>query len=63
MNAQDFCFWLQGYFELSGDGDKILTAHQNQIVKDHLALVFAQAVKVDENTGQITNTPPSTFIC
>lgn len=40
MNAQEFCYWLQGFFELS-EGKK-LTPKQVQIIKDHLALVFTK---------------------
>jgi hypothetical protein len=38
MEATDFCYWLQGFFELSGD--KKLTPKQVEIIKDHLQLVF-----------------------
>jgi hypothetical protein len=38
MNAQEFVFWLQGYFEISGA--KTLGEKEVQIVKDHLNLVF-----------------------
>ena len=38
MDAQQFCYWLQGYFEISGS-DK-LTKEQIQIIRDHLQLVF-----------------------
>lgn len=38
MEAQDFCYWLQGFFELS-EGKK-LTPKQVEIIKDHLNLVF-----------------------
>jgi hypothetical protein len=39
MKATDFAFWLQGYFELAGDG-ATLSAEQVECVKKHLALVF-----------------------
>lgn len=38
MEATDFCYWLQGFFELS-EGKK-LTPKQVEIIKDHLQLVF-----------------------
>lgn len=38
MSTQDFCYWLQGYFEISGE--ECLTKEQVKIVKDHLKLVF-----------------------
>lgn len=37
MTAQEFCYWLQGHFELNGPK---LTEEQVKIVQDHLKLVF-----------------------
>ena len=37
MTAENFCYFLQGYFELGGEN---LSPQQVQIIKDHLALVF-----------------------
>jgi hypothetical protein len=37
MNDRDFCYWLQGFFEVSGT----LNAKQVQCIKKHLALAFA----------------------
>lgn len=39
MNTQDFCYWLQGYFELSGT-DGGLSKEQVEVIKEHLQLVF-----------------------
>ena len=39
MKAENFCFWMQGFLELSGEG-AALTAEQVAQVKTHLALVF-----------------------
>lgn len=39
MNTQDFCYWLQGYFELSGV-DEGLFKEQVLVIKEHLQLVF-----------------------
>jgi hypothetical protein len=38
MTPNDFCFWLNGYLEMSGSEsiDKV----QTNILKDHLKLVF-----------------------
>ncbi len=38
MEAKDFCYWLNGYLEMSET--KELSEKQLQILKDHLALVF-----------------------
>lgn len=42
MKAENFCYWLQGYLELTGAGDKDfeLTDKQVEMIKRHLALVF-----------------------
>lgn len=46
MNERDFCYWLQGYFELTeGAG---LTENQVEIIKDHLGLAMT---KVTPNRG------------
>ena len=39
MQARDFCFWLQGFFELTGVTGG-LEAAQAQMIRDHLNLVF-----------------------
>lgn len=38
MKATEFCYWLQGLFELADP--KILTNDQIQTIKDHLDMVF-----------------------
>lgn len=44
MSAQDFAYWLQGFFELrAADPEmagKPITRAQEKIIQDHLALVF-----------------------
>ena len=42
MNSIDFCFWLQGYFEISETDE--LTAKQVKIIKNHLSLAFAHEI-------------------
>lgn len=42
MNTIDFCFWLQGYFEISGNTE--ISKEQAQIIKDHLNLVFKHEI-------------------
>ena len=39
MKATEFCYWLQGYFEIAGEIPQ-LTKSQLEIVKNHLNLVF-----------------------
>jgi hypothetical protein len=45
VKATDFCYWLQGYFELSKAGEQPdvpfeLDSAQADIIQRHLALVF-----------------------
>lgn len=42
MTSRDFCYWLQGYFEIS-KGEE-LNKSQVQMVKRHLALVFKHEI-------------------
>lgn len=43
MTSRDFCFWLQGFFEINGDTNEI-TTEQSQIIQRHLSLVFAHDI-------------------
>lgn len=45
MSAQEFAYWLQGYFELTPDGGG-LSPEQVKVVKDHLQLVFQKVTPV-----------------
>jgi hypothetical protein len=47
MQSRDFCYWLQGFFEISADGS--LDQRQVKLVKDHLALVFKH--EIDPSMG------------
>lgn len=42
MKAYEFCYWLQGYFELSGHTN--LDTRQVDIVRKHLAMVFVHDI-------------------
>ena len=55
MNSIDFCYWLQGYFELQ-EGDEPLTAKQIEVLKNHLALVFKH--EIDPLRESQTPVPP-----
>ena len=64
MRTSEFCYWLQGFFELS-DTEEI-TKDQLQIIKAHLNLVFVHDLdpkQVADKLQQIHDseiTPPST---
>lgn len=42
MNAENFCYWLQGYIEIEEADAPCEALSQNQVrsIKEHLALVF-----------------------
>ena len=40
MTPENFVFWLNGFFEISGS--KALTEEQVQVLKDHLKLVLTK---------------------
>ena len=59
MNSRDFCFWLQGFFEINGSNsgpvDSVLTASQIQVIKNHLNLVFIHDIDqtMPDATGKL----------
>jgi hypothetical protein len=46
MKATEFCYWLQGFFEIGQANNYVdgepgpLTAEQVKVIQNHLALVF-----------------------
>lgn len=42
MTSRDFCYWLQGFFEIASDA--VPTAAQAECIKRHLALVFKHEI-------------------
>jgi hypothetical protein len=55
MKSTEFCYWLQGYFELrrgEAQSGMSLTHEQVEIIERHLALVFKH--EIDPSYG-----PPS----
>ena len=51
MTSRDFCYWLQGYFEINGAGSVPMSASQVDQVRKHLALVFKH--EIDPSAGPI----------
>lgn len=52
MTSRDFCFWLQGYFEISkeaNNGKIEMTEKQVKMIEKHLALVFKH--EIDPSMG------------
>lgn len=49
MTSRDFCYWLQGFFELGGasttsGGMMMITPLQAEIIKGHLNMVFVHEI-------------------
>jgi len=57
MTAQDFCYWLQGYFEVCRP--QMVTTEELQIIQDHLKLVFAAtgAKQESRDLAKLLGTP------
>lgn len=51
MTSRDFCYWLQGYFELrAADGVNVEpTPEMLELIERHLALVFIH--EIDPSAG------------
>lgn len=51
MTSRDFCYWLQGFFEIRGfDNKKPLTSVQVEMIQKHLNLVFYH--EIDNSFGK-----------
>lgn len=42
MKSRDFCYWLQGFFEISESIE--LNFNQVEIIKKHLSMVFSHEI-------------------
>lgn len=53
MTSRDFCYWLQGYFELSNDNT--VPADKVQMIRRHLTLVFKHEIdpSIPDPTGEL----------
>ena len=65
MTSRDFCFWLQGYFELQNP--QTITEEQISVIQRHLNMVFEHEIdpsmpnkKLDQIHAEQIN--PSTAI-
>lgn len=56
MTSRDFCFWLQGHFEISGS--QALGEKETATVKRHLAIVFKHEIdpSMPDPTGSLQST-------
>ncbi len=44
MKSTEFCYWLQGFFELGAESNTGLTPYQVDLIKKHLQLVFVHDI-------------------
>ncbi len=46
MTSREFCYWLQGFFEIQGGRESApgITPEQAGIIQKHLALVFKHEI-------------------
>ncbi len=59
MTSRDFCFWLQGFIELTAKPNGwTVTPHQMAAIVNHLNLVFAHEIdpSMPDTTGQLQTT-------
>lgn len=49
MQSRDFCYWLQGYFEIAGQTSDALNPTQIDMIKRHLNMVFVH--EIDPSMG------------
>ena len=43
LTPREFCYWLQGFFEISGESS-VLSVAQVEMIKNHLNLVFLHVI-------------------
>lgn len=51
MKTTEFCYWLQGYFELYGP--KTIDEKETELIKRHLALVFQHDIDPSYVVGDV----------
>lgn len=53
MKSRDFCYWLQGHFELTNPQE--LSVRETALIKQHLALVFKHEIdpSMPDSTGEL----------
>ncbi len=54
MKASEFCYWLQGFFEIEKERNPSvdLTKKQADVIQRHLALVFKHDLDPKEGTSE-----------
>lgn len=52
MTSRDFCYWLQGYFELHGAKSGI-GSETVEVIRNHLNLVFVHDIDGPDPDGKL----------
>ena len=56
MKAVEFCYWLQGFFEISDSANagsiRQIDVKQIEIIKNHLAMVFVHDIDPKQGTPE-----------
>lgn len=54
MKSRDFCYWVQGYFEILAPAanSAALSAEQVQVIKNHLNMVFKHEIDPSNGTPE-----------
>ena len=53
MKSLDFCYWLQGFFEISKDSElKNLDENQVKTIQEHLQLVLKKETSIPNNNDE-----------
>ncbi len=56
MKARDFCYWLQGYFEILGAAPDDVVGNLDEkrveVIKNHLAIVFKHEIDPSNGTPE-----------
>jgi len=55
MTEKDFCYWLQGFFELNGV--EALSEEQTKIIQEHLQLVLNKVTFTTLNEDTVLDLP------
>ena len=57
MTSRDFCYWLQGYFEITEElkDGRGIGAGQAEMIRRHLSLVFKHEIdpSIPDPTGEL----------
>jgi hypothetical protein len=63
MTSRDFCYWLQGYFEIldpDGSAAPRLGPKQVECIRKHLALTFKHVIELPQLQPAIQTWPTTT---